>query len=186
MGKSTLANDWCEIHTEYHHVQEVARDIMKERSITRSHLKAFLASESKAEFFEFQKQIFHGQNAREAVLVQQNVPFIADRGPDPLVFVEQNLDHNSALKLAETPAAKLCLQRYRLKNCAVIIICPLDKIEDDNVRMVPTSEEQIEYTKCLKQLLQDLNIPYKYCDITDRHGRLQWLEEAVFPSKFDD
>lgn len=180
VGKSTLAEDWCRKYTHYHHVKEVARDIMKKQKITRSHLKSFLATENKVEFFEFQEQIFHEQNAREAVLVEQNVPFVADRGPDPLVFVEQNMDHTSALKLAETPAAKSCFQRYRLKNCAMIVICPLDKIEDDNVRMVPTGEEQIQYTECLKRLLQDLNIPYKYCDITDRHGRLQWLEEVVF------
>lgn len=182
VGKSTLAGDWCKKHTEYHHVREVAREIMKDQSITRADLKEFLASENKVKFFEFQNQIFQEQNVREAFLVEKNFPFIADRGPDPLVFVEQNLSHDSALKLAETQAANLCLQRYRSKNCAVIIICPLEKIEDDNIRMVPTSEDQIQYTECLKQLLQMLNVPYKYCDKTDRYERLQWLEEAISPS----
>lgn len=181
VGKSTLAGDWCRKHSEFHHVREVARDIMRERSITRADLKAFLASENKADFFEFQHQIFKEQNAREASLFDRKSSFIADRGPDPLVFAEQNINHNSALELAETPAAKACLERYRSKNCIVIIICPLNEIEDDRVRMVPTSEEQVEYTKCLKQILAKLNVAYRYCNITDREERVRWLEEIVFP-----
>lgn len=181
VGKSTLAGDWCGKHREYHHVREVARDIMKERSITRADLKAFLTSENKDEFFKFQNQIFEEQNVREASLVERKIPFIADRGPDPLVFAEQNINYKSALELAETQAAKMCLQRYRSKNCVVIIVCPLDEIEDDHVRIVPTSEEQIEYTQCLKHVLEKLNVAYRYCDKTDRDERVKWLEAIVFP-----
>lgn len=180
VGKSTLASDWCRQHMEYHHVREVARDIMKEQSITRADLKDFLRSENKNRFFEFQSKIFEEQNIRESALVEKNLPFIADRGPDPLVFVEQNIDHKSALKLAdESHAAKMCLRRYRSDGCIVIILCPLDEIEDDNIRMVPSSEEQLQYTESLKSLLQLLNVPYKYCDKTDHLERLQWLEEVV-------
>jgi nicotinamide riboside kinase len=185
VGKSTLAGDWCKAHTEYHHICEVARDIMKEQCITRTDLKEFLASENKVKFVDFQNQIFTEQNIRETLLVERNVPFIADRGPDPLVFIDQNLNYNSALELAETLAAKQCLERYRSKNCVVVIVCPLDDIEDDNVRMVPTSEEQIQYTECLKKLLQHLNVPYKYCNITDRHERLHWLEETILSTRFN-
>lgn len=182
VGKSTLAGDWCRKHTEYHRLREVARDIMKDRSITRDDLWDFLASQGKQKFFQFQDQIFQEQNTRETLFVQNDLPFIADRGPDPLVFVEQNMNFDSALKLAETQAAKMCLQRYRSKNCVVIVVCPLKDIEDDSVRMVPTNEEQIRYTESLKQLLQRFDVPYKYCDQTDRHERLKWLEKAVFTS----
>ena len=179
VGKSTLAEDWCRQHAEYHHIFEVARDIMKERSITRSDLESYLRSEKKEQFFEFQKQIFEDQNTRESDLEQKGFSFIADRGPDPLVFAEQCISHESSLKLAEVCAAKTCLQRYRSDKCVVVIVCPLDRIEDDSVRIVPTKEEQIQYTECLKRILQENNILYKYCDKTDCQERLEWLEQVI-------
>ena len=176
VGKSTLANDWCREHTEYHHIQEIARDIMKKRSITRADLKLFLDGE-KEKFWEFQSQIFEEQNARELEL--KELSFVADRGPDPLVFTELGISCDSAKELAETNSAKMCLDRYRSKDCVMVILCPLDTIEDDSVRIVPTKEQQIQYTECLKRILQELNVPYKYCDKTDHQERLQWLKETV-------
>lgn len=182
VGKTTFSNDWCKQHPEYRQVQEIARQIMKDKSLTRADLKSFLTSDN-GRFLEFQSNIFVGQNLRESELVGENNPFITDRGPDPLVFVEQHIGHDSALKLAELPAAKECLQRYRSNNCVVIIVCPLEEIEDDNVRIVPTNEEQLQYTEFLKTLLQELSVPYKYCDKTDRHERIQWLEDIVLTCK---
>lgn len=179
MGKTTLANDWCEQHKEYQRIQEIAREIMKERSITRADLKSYLESEKKEKFLEFQYLIFEKQNFKETEL-ELKQSFIADRGPDPLVFVEQNMDHDTALKLANSHAAKMCFQRYRSRNCTVVVVCPLDKIEDDYVRLVPTREEQLHYTECLKRFLEELHIPFKYCDKKDRKDRLQWLEEVIF------
>ena len=183
VGKTTFSNDWCKQHPEYRQVKEIARQIMRDKSLTRADLKSFLSSDGNGKFLEFQSDIFVGQNLQESELVKANHPFISDRGPDPLVFVEQHIDHDSALKLAELPAAKECLQRYRSKNCVVIIVCPLEEIEDDNVRIVPTNEEQLQYTEFLKALLQELNVPYKYCDKTNRCERIQWLEDIVLTCK---
>ncbi len=182
VGKTTLANDWCEQHSEYHHVKEVAREILRSKSISRDELMSFLDSEDKQKFFDFQDLIFEQQNIKETDLIQKKCSFIADRGPDPLVFVEQHIGHKSALKLADSYAAKMCLRRYCSNNCVVIVMCPLDEIEDDNVRMVPTHEEQIRYTECLKKILTEMNIPYQYCDKTDRTERLEWLENVVSSS----
>lgn len=174
-----MASDWCERHKDYHHIKEVARDIMKNNSITRADLKSFLDTKDKHRFFEFQQLIFEKQNSIEVTLTQKKCSFITDRGPDPLVFVEQHINHESAMRLADSHAAKMCLQRYRSKSCVVVIVCPLDKIEDDSIRMVPTHKEQLEYTECLKCILQELKIPYQYCDKTDRVERLEWLENIV-------
>ena len=183
-GKTTLATDWCEKHKEYYHVKEIARDLMKNKSITRENLKTFMDSENKHKFFDFQQLIFEKQNSIETDLILNNSSFIADRGPDPLVFVERHIDHASALKLADSYAAKMCLQRYSSKNCVVIILCPLDKIEDDSVRIVPTREEQIQYIECLKRILQEMQISYQFCDRTDRTERLHWLETIVSSMKY--
>lgn len=178
VGKTTLADDWCQKHVEYHHIKEIAREIMRKNSISRADLKSFI-EKNKKKFFDFQHLIMEEQNIIETTLMERNQCFIVDRGPDPLVFMHQYISHESALKLAETDAAKSCLQRYRSKDCIVVVVCPLDTIEDDNVRMVPTHQEQIDYTECLTHILNDMNIPYCYCNETDRHERLKWLEQLI-------
>ena len=178
MGKTTLLNDWCKEHREYKQVTEVARGIMKEMSITRSDLKMYLEND-KQKFLNFQQAIFKEQNCRESSLLKDGASFIADRGPDPLVFVAQGIGHKSAMELAETEAAKMCLERYRSNNCIVIVVCPLEKIEDDHVRLVPTAEQQLQYTDCLQTLLSDLKISFKYCDKVDRFERVCWLNKVV-------
>ena len=182
VGKTTLLRDWCNIHTEYKKITEVAREVMKERSITRTDLKLYLNNDSK-KFLDFQQAIFEEQNCQESRLVGAGCSFIADRGPDPLVFVMQGIDRVSAMKLADTEGAKLCLERYRSKNCIVVVVCPLEEIEDDNVRMVPTAEEQLKYNRYLQEILQDLKIPFKYCDETCREKRVHWLEKVVSESQ---
>lgn len=178
VGKTTLLEDWCRKHTEYRQVKEIARGIMKDRSITRRDLEHYLKNDLQ-EFWNFQHAIFEEQNHQEYDMIQHNCSFIADRGPDPLVFAEQNIDHASAVKLADSHAAKKCLDRYRSENCVVVVVSPLDKVEDDNVRIVPTPEEQIKYTECLQRFLHDLKIPYEYCNKTDRLERIQWLERIL-------
>lgn len=173
-----MLSDWCERHTEYKQVTEVARGIMNDLSITRNDLKYYLNNE-KQKFFDFQQAIFEKQNSEECYLLRSGSSFIADRGPDPLVFVEQGIDSDSAMKLANTSAAKVCLERYRSKHCLIIVLCPLEEIEDDSVRLVPTAEEQLKYTEILQKLLRDLKIPFRYCDRKDRQERIDWLEKAV-------
>ena len=161
-------------------MKEVAREIMRKNSITRDVLESFHKPENRGKFLDFQHSILVGQNDIETSLIKKNCHFITDRGPDPLVFVEQHTaDHELAMKLADSDAAKACLQRYRSSRCVVVIVCPLDTIEDDNVRMVPTGEEQIQYTEYLKRILKELKVPYKYCDKTDRAERLDWLESVI-------
>lgn len=152
---------------------------MKNNNITRADLVSYLNDKTKERFFQFQQLIFEEQNHREAELDRKQSSFISDRGPDPLAFVEVHINHTSVLRLAETAAARACLQRYRSSQCKVVIVCPLHEIADDNVRMVPTHEEQIRYTECLKSILDELNVPYLYCDKTDRQERVKWLEKVI-------
>lgn len=183
MGKTTLLEDWCKKHTEYEKITEVARGIMKDGSITRIDLQYYLKND-KQKFWEFQQAIFEEQNHKECDMLTSGTSFITDRGPDPLVFVLQNIDYSSAMKLAETNGAQMCLERYRSKNCRVIVVCPLDKIEDDCVRLVPTVDEQLQYTESLQKLLHNLKIPFKYCGETGRLERIQWLEEVALETSF--
>ena len=50
VGKTTLAMDWCDKHKDFHHIHEVARDVMKQHSITREDMVESLKSEDKQVF----------------------------------------------------------------------------------------------------------------------------------------
>ncbi len=178
VGKTTLANDWCEKHQDYHFIQEVARNVMRNKGITRADLESYL-QDNKDNFLEFEHLIFKEQNDREVEFFVKDCSFIADRGPDPLAFIMLHIDLKTALVLADSPEAKLCLQRYRCEESVLVILCPLDEIEDDNVRMVPTRAEQLQYTKHLQHILDLLKVPYAYCNKKDRYDRVRWLEELI-------
>ena len=178
IGKTTLAKNWCERHPEFCRIDEVARVILSEKGISRRELLSYQSDLSNGKFLQFQCQIFDRQNYMESKISKEE-SVIVDRGPDPLAFVEHFISRGAALKLAEYPAAKTCLERYRSRNCVVVILCPLDSIEDDNVRDVPTRCSQLRYTECLKDLLKELNVPYVYCDKTDLYERIMWLEKMI-------
>lgn len=85
VGKTTVANDWCSKHKHFVHIQEVARDVMNECSMTREDLEASLSTKEKQVFLDLQQAILEEQNKRE-LAVPKGRPFISDRGPDPLIF----------------------------------------------------------------------------------------------------
>ena len=175
VGKTTLAEDWIERHGEYAHISEVARDVMKQHSLTREDLITSLKTPDKTTFLHLQKLIFEEQNRREILLEKQ--PFISDRGPDPLAYVCLKKSPQAAYELAKTTAASACLDRYR--NSLVLVLCPLATQSDDGFRLVPDRDEQEQFTRILCEQLQKHRIPYIYVDETDRRKRVSVLERTV-------
>ena len=175
VGKTTLANDWCSKHKDYHHIQEIARDIMRRKGITREDLLTSLDTEDMTLFFDLQCHIMEEQNQRE--LATCGEPFISDRGPDPLVYVYERMGQEGLDRLLATPATTECLQRYR--ESLVVVLCPLPMVTDDGFRMVPKKEEQYQFARDSGKLLNQCNIPYIYMDVTDRWERLAYLERAA-------
>ena len=175
VGKTTLAKDWKERHKEYSHISEVARDVMKEHSLTRDDLITSLKTPEKATFLRLQKLIFEEQDRRETSLEGES--FISDRGPDPLAYVSLKISPEAADELAQTPAATNCLNRYR--KCLVLVLCPLATQSDDGFRMVQDRKEQEQFTRVLREQLQKHGISYVYVDETDRSKRISFLERAI-------
>ena len=175
VGKTTVANDWCSKHERFVHIQEVARDVMHECSITRDDLAASLSTKEKQVFLELQHDILEEQNKRE-LAVPKGCPFISDRGPDPLIFACQYVGCEAADRLAETPAGVACLERYR--NSLVVVLCPLKKPTDDGFRLVPTTCEQDKFTKLLRDVLDKYRIPHLYVSDIDHHHRMALLRKA--------
>ena len=177
-GKTLFCSDWCRKHPQFHLIEEVARIIMKEKSIDRPKLQSYIKNISNGEFQQFQQDIFDRQNLLEQESSVKQFT-IVDRGPDPLVYMTQCVNYDEALKLAGSPSAQACFERYRSKDTILIVVCPLDTIEDDGERNVPNRKEQYDYINVLKHFLDKFAIPFNYCDKTDRIERLQWLEELL-------
>lgn len=178
VGKTTIGEDWCRKHPDFHHMQEVARDLMRERAITREHLKESLESDDKTFFLDFEHLIFVEQNTQELSL-PRGCPFISDRGPDPLAFVQFHIGRKAAEKLALTPEAQACLQRYRQPNYLIVVVSPLDQPTDDGFRMVLPREEQIEFTHIQRQILREHQVPHVYMSMTNRKERIHFLDQLV-------
>ena len=177
VGKTTLAKDWVEIHGEYSHIDEVARDVMKRHSLTRDNVIESLKTSEKATFLHLQELIFEEQNRQELALSESKRPYISDRGPDPLAYVCLMKSPEAADILAKTSAASSCLERYR--ESLVLVLSPLEKVTDDGFRMVPDRREQEDFTRVLREQLQKHRIPYIYVEETDRKKRLHCLERAA-------
>ena len=186
-GKTTLANDWCSKHKDFEHIQEIARDIMKANFITREDLLASLKTRKKECFFKLQCLILKEQNRREMELAGK--PFISDRGPDPFAYVSMHMGPEGVNQLVGTSEAKGYLHRCR--ESLIVLLCPLQTATDDGFRMVPTKKEQMEFTKEMRGILRQYNVPHVYIDITDRGKRMLILEKSargnfVFETKLLD
>ena len=177
VGKTTLANDWIEKHTEYAHISEVARDVMKQHSLTREDLIESLKTTDKATFLQLQKLIFEEQNRRELLLCESGHSFISDRGPDPLAYVYLKKSPEAADELAKTNAASSCLKRYQ--NSLVVVLSPLATPTDDGFRLVPDKREQDDFTRILREQLEKHRIPYVFVKETERTERVCFLERVV-------
>ena len=177
-GKTTVGEDWCKKHPEFHLLQEVARELMCDRGITGEDLRASHDSDDKRFFLDFERHVFEEQNARESSLPPGR-PVIIDRGPDPLAFVQFHVGQNEAEELALRPEARLCLQRYRQPNYLIVVVSPLDQPTEDGLRNVLSRKDQIIFTRILRQILNQQEVPHVTMEMTDRQERIQFLEQLV-------
>ena len=177
VGKTTVATEWCKLHKQYYHIQEVARDVMKKCKLTREDMKNSLNNDPNKEvFLNLQRSILIAQNQHE-VNIPCDTPYISDRGPDPIVFAYVYGDLNAAKNLAESSEGKQCLERY--KKCLVVLLCPLKSPTDDNFRFIQDMEQQQRFTDGTIFIFHQYKIPYVYIDELNHEKRMRILNDAV-------
>ena len=177
VGKTTVATQWCEKHGQYYHIQEVARDVMREHSLTREDMEQSLKCDPKKEvFLNLQWLILKAQNQHE-LSISPGTPYISDRGPDPIVYAHVYGDANAGKNLAESSEGRQCLERYR--KCLVVLLCPLPTPTDDKFRFIQDMEQQETFTKEMRSMFHQYKIPYVYIDETDHNKRMRSLNDAA-------
>jgi len=178
VGKTTVATEWCKQHKEFHHIQEVARNVMKKYNINRDDMTDSLKNDPKKELFlKLQQQILEAQNCHEKG-IPSDQPYISDRGPDPIVFACVYANEKAAQKLAESNEGRQCIERY--KRCLVVMLCPLKATTDDNFRLVQNKEEQKRFDDAMFNIFHKYNIPYVYVNEVDHNKRMHILHRAVY------
>ena len=177
VGKTTVATQWCKKHKEYYHIQEVARDVMKEHNLTREDMEKSLKGDpKKVVFLNLQRLILIAQNQHE-LNIPSSTPYISDRGPDPIVFAYVYGDLGAAKSLAESPEGKQCLERYR--RCLVVLLCPLKAPTDDDFRFIQDMKQQQNFTDGMIFIFHHYKVPYVYINETDHTKRMHMLSDAV-------
>jgi hypothetical protein len=138
------------------------------------------------------RQILIIQQQREREL--DSFTYIADRGIDNLVYSKMYCDDAFFQNLLATDSAKDCIARYQSRgsrNFLLVpqkefwyglwrsLLCVLTFRKDDGVRMFTKFEESLRFTEVMKQLFDDLKIPYFRVDQTSLVDRLSFLEECI-------
>ncbi len=178
VGKSTLAKAWCIRHPEYNHIEEIARDIMKQDSITRHDLETSLSTQDKLVFLKLQYDIIDEQDKREDDFITRDQSFISDRGPDPYVYVKMHYTEEATHDFSKHTSFEKCIERYRTKSLC-FILCPLSFPTDDGVRLVQSLSEQKKYNKEVSDAFNKYNIPFIHINVTDLQKRLTMLVDAI-------
>ena len=177
VGKTTVATQWCKEHKQYYHIQEVARDVMKEHKLCREDMEKSLEHDPKKEvFLNLQWLILKAQNQHE-LSIPCHIPYISDRGPDPIVFAYVYGDLKAAEKLAESSEGKQCLERYR--KCLVALLCPLLAPTDDNFCFKQDMEQQQKFTDGMIFIFHHYKIPYIFINEIDHNKRMRILNDAL-------
>lgn len=177
VGKTTVATQWCKNYKHFFHIQEVARDVMREHNLSRDDMEQSLKNDPKKEvFLNLQQLILKAQNQHE-LKVPPDTPYISDRGPDPIVFAYVYGDLNAADNLAESAEGKQCLERYR--KCLVALLCPLRTPTDDNFRFIQDMKQQQKFTEGMIFIFHHYKIPYVFINEVDHEKRMRILKNAV-------
>ena len=176
VGKTTVATQWCKEHSQFYHIQEVARDVMKKHNLTRGDMEQSLNNDPKKEvFLNLQWLILRAQNQHE-LNISPGTPYISDRGPDPIVYARVYGDADAGKNLAESSEGRKCLERYR--KCLVVLLCPLPPT-DDNFRFVQDQEQQKAFTDEMIAIFHQYKIPYVYVNENDHNKRMRMLNDAA-------
>lgn len=140
-GKTTLAERLLNEQEliGYVRINEVARDVMKAKQLTRADLEKSLSTD-RSVFRDLQWSIAREQCERERCLESSNQPSISDRGPDYLVYTLLHIGEPELRRLARQDDVQESLRRYR--QSLVVLVAPHTQIaEDDGTRLAPSHVE---------------------------------------------
>ena len=192
-GKTTLANDFLKKHGSFVHIDELAREIMKEQKIDNEDLRRSLQSDKQL-FLDFQRKILDAQirkeqecdTQRDNQTGDQSVgrSYISDRGLDPIAYAGAYGTDDEQERMMLHPAAMQLIERYQTVNSSrvftlIVLVHPLDHVDADGVRLVQELKQQLEYTQRLRNIFRANRIPFMELECSGRNERVAALEEAL-------
>ncbi|XP_062511029.1 uncharacterized protein LOC134186944 [Corticium candelabrum] len=179
VGKTTLLASLAQEQRfkGYKREQELARGIIKQQKLKRDD---FDHQKHPDAFERLQLDILQKQNEVEERNTKEGVPYLMDRGIDPLVYARYYLGEEAYKRLLDNPWAGTSLERYRSKSSRLFVIEPHQQcIEDDGVRVRPNLKELQEFTRVMKKTLDENRINYTIIHDLDIRRRVQVVLEAT-------
>eukprot|EP00961_Rhodomonas_salina_P013775 184233-Rhodomonas_salina.2 len=197
-GKTTLLEDLKQrlesIGIKCVEKTETARQIMREKSISKDDLKASIKDpENDQTFVALQQEIMKRQSQvfREA---QDHLEgfVLCDRGPCPLGFIQHYLPRDISetwLKCVEESSDwKYHLSVYSdTSRSLVVLVSPLQCFpsggEEDGVRLTHNGLcDASMFTNSVRRLLEKHKIPFLFLEEQDRQLRVDRVVSALFPA----
>jgi nicotinamide riboside kinase len=187
VGKSTLVDECLrKFHQDkklqykkFKRVQEVARNVLNRLKMTGKDLENYIKKKNINAFSDVQQKII-----QEQVLCfdrEKRNHFLSDRsGFDALAYI--HFYFNNEQKTNSVFESELFQQLIdQCRNGLIFIIQPQQDLQaqNDNMRIVPSYQDQINYTDCLRYWYDKAYLPYFVIADLDLAKRVEFIHQHI-------
>ncbi|CAF4696625.1 unnamed protein product, partial [Rotaria sp. Silwood2] len=168
VGKSTLVDECLRKfrqdkrlkNKQFKRIQEVARTVLNRLKITGKHLETYIKKNNIENFSNVQEKIIY-----EQILYfdkEKDNNYLSDRsGFDALAYIHYYFNNEQkANSIFQSELFQSLINQCQ--NGLIFIIQPQEDLQaqNDNLRIVPNYQDQIEYTDSLKYWYRKAHLPY--------------------------
>lgn len=187
VGKTTLVNRCLKSFHEdrklktvpFKQIDEVARTVLKRLHITGKDLTEFIKQRNVNEFSQVQEQIIHEQI--KAFDQQKDENYLSDRsGFDALAYIDSYFPNTpNAETIFQSSIFKQLINQCR--NGFIFLVQPQEDLQaqNDQMRMIPSYEEQILYTNSLKYWFKKAKLSYFVITDLDLNKRVEFIRKHL-------
>ncbi|CAF3472132.1 unnamed protein product [Rotaria socialis] len=187
VGKSTLVEECLRKfrqdkklkNKQFKRIQEVARTVLNRLKLTGKHLQEYVAQNDIEKFSRVQEEIIREQILRFDEEKDNN--YLSDRaGFDALAYIRQYFDNEQKTNsICRSKQFQLLINQCQ--HGLIFIIQPQEDLQaqNDNMRIVASYKEQIEYTESLTYWYKKANLPYFILTDLDLTKRVEFIQKHI-------
>ncbi|CAF2804837.1 unnamed protein product [Rotaria sp. Silwood2] len=187
VGKSTLVDECLRKfrqdkrlkNKQFKRIQEVARTVLNRLKITGKHLETYIKKNNIENFSNVQEKIIY-----EQILYfdkEKDNNYLSDRsGFDALAYIHYYFNNEQkANSIFQSELFQSLINQCQ--NGLIFIIQPQEDLQaqNDNMRIVPNYQDQIEYTDSLKYWYRKAHLPYFVLTDLDLTKRVEFIEKHI-------
>jgi nicotinamide riboside kinase len=187
VGKSTLVDECIKKfgqdkklkYKKFHRIQEVARTVLNRLKLSGRDLENYINTNNINKFCDIQEKIISEQVS--SFDKEKKNDYLSDRsGFDALAYIHHYFKNEQKTKsVFQTQQFQELIDQCR--DGLIFIIEPQEELQaqNDNMRIVPTYQDQIDYTKCLKYWYDNAYLPYFIINDLDMTKRVEFIQQHI-------